>query len=127
MLHFAEFFDDIRGGIPVDCSKVRSSLTKLLDRIREARQGTLTKETERALAWNMERANGDAALLYNQNLVQAMEIVLRSIEGQVAAGNIAGVLIDNKLGKHVQRNNVEPAYISEFDKHSAVPYDDLNM
>jgi hypothetical protein len=155
MIYFRPLWKSIIRGKPISLSKMRKRLAKLIEqidcaehRLKEAGEEGFTSDmvsktsSTRGYSRDMEAAKVDkqaVELLMNnkdkgaptevlcskRHLCQYASLFIESVAEKVADKNVAGVLIDNKLGAHVKKH-VSKDYIKAFNQHSQYSYENLD-
>jgi hypothetical protein len=75
---------------------------------------------------NKDRGDPAEVLLSKRNICQYARLFIDCLAEKVGEKNVAGVLIDNKIGCHVKKH-VSKAYIKAFNQHSSYLYEDLDQ
>jgi hypothetical protein len=131
MLHFHSLWNDLQRGKAIPFATMRRSVEGVVRLIDQLQKGELDDKARAkaylALEWNNStKGTDEAVLLQKRNLAEMLLNFLKAFEDEVGTKQLAGVLADNKIGKHVRKKLKSSVYKEEFNKLSSRKYEELH-
>ena len=128
---FKGFWAQILNGKPIHLSQIEQAVQDMVDlctaQMNKLKHSRLSKEEKIMLMMNNKDRDADTeeeVLRSKQNLANLVLGFLEAVKSTLGSQEIAGVVIDNKLGAQV-RKRVDTEYIKAFNQINAQQYAEL--